>query len=108
MTLTEQLRDAREDAKDTKIALRHAKDGAADYLVWFDGQTNFTALGKNDPARKKARAELLAKDARAIKFELAVRDCQDNADDADCELECLLDEVKARVDTGYSVIEKEE
>lgn len=93
--MTEQLRTAREAATRAKIALRHAEDDAADYLTWFNSSVNYTALGKNDPARKLVLNELLAKDGRAIKFEQNLRACQDTKDLADCELECLFDDIKA-------------
>ncbi|MDY7080476.1 MAG: hypothetical protein SXV54_26655 [Chloroflexota bacterium] len=96
MTLTEQLWAAREAATEAKIALRHAKNEAADFLTWFTSSIDYDALGKNAPARKLAFEELLAKDERAHKYECAVRIAEDAKDRADCELSCLLDERHAR------------
>lgn len=102
--MNEILRKARKAAVNAKIALRHAENDAGDYLIWFDGQNDYTALGKNDTARKKAHAELLAADKRAVELELAVRDAEDTKDRSDLDLEIALDDVKEGRDRTWAIL----
>lgn len=104
MTLTDRLQAARRAATAAKIALRHAKNEAADFLTWFTSGTDYDALGKNAKARELAFAELLAKDERGHKYESAVREAENESDLAQCALDCVLDEVKEGRDRTWAIL----
>lgn len=103
-TLTDRLREARQAAVKAKITLRHAENDRDDFLTWFNANVDYTGLGKNAKARDLAFAELLAKDGRAHKYETAVRDAEDAFDEADTELSCVLDEMKAGRDRTWAIL----
>jgi len=102
-SLTERLQEARRDAVAAKIALRHAKNEASDFLTWFQSAgCDYDAGGKNVKARELTFAKLLAKDERAHNHEQALRNAEDTHDLAQLELDCVLDEVKAERDQTWA------
>jgi len=103
-SFSERLTEARRAATSARIALRHAKYDRDDHLTWFNSSVDYTALGKNADARKLAFAKMLTKDERCVEIEIAVREAEDDFDNAETALACVLDEAKAGRDNTWAVL----